>query len=76
MNRIIISIAALALIGVGSSIGAEPANANDQQAAALVKEIQAQQAQMAENQAAIEKKLATVAEAVRQARIYATRGGH
>ena len=39
------------------------------------KEVQAQQAAMAENQAKIDEKLATLAETVRVARIYASRGG-
>ena len=45
------------------------------QVLALVKEVQAQQITIAENQARIEAKLATIAEAVRVAKIYASRGG-
>jgi len=55
---------------------ADPANALDQQVAAAIKEIQAQQATIAENQTKIDAKLATVGEAVRIARIYSSRGGH
>lgn len=64
----------LSLCCAASSHAAEP-QPQDQQAAALVKEIQAQHAKMAENQAALEAKLATIAEAVRLARIYSSRGG-
>jgi hypothetical protein len=56
---------------------AEPAKESerDQQAvAALTKELQGQQATIADNQAKIDAKLATIAEAVRQAKIYASRG--
>ena len=45
------------------------------QTLAVIKEIQAQQVTIAENQAKIEAKLATVGEAVRLARIYSSRGG-
>ena len=55
---------------------ADPTNALDQQVAAAIKEIQAQQATIAENQTKIDAKLATVGEAVRIARIYSSRGGH
>ena len=42
---------------------------------ALLQKVQAQQRQIAENQANIDAKLATLAEAIRVARIYASRGG-
>lgn len=45
------------------------------QVLALAKEVQAQQVAIAENQAKIEAKLAAIAEAVRVAKIYASRGG-
>lgn len=48
----------------------------DQQLLAVIKEIQTQQAQIADNQTKIEQKLVTVTEAVRVARIFASRGGH
>lgn len=75
MNRTAV-IAALSLLCACSVHAAESPGAQDQQLLALVKEIQTQQTKMAENQAALEKKLATVAEAVRLARIYAGRAGH
>ena len=45
----------------------------EQKLLALIKEVQTQQAQLAENQAKIEEKLAEVAETVRTARIYSKR---
>ena len=61
-----------------SSPAAEPSKENEreqQQAVALVKEVQAQQATIAENQTKIDAKMATIAEALRLAKIYASRGG-
>ena len=54
---------------------APAASAPDPQVLALLKEVQAQQAQLAQNQASIEAKLTAVAEAVRVARIYSSRSG-
>jgi hypothetical protein len=51
------------------------ASAEEQQIQALVAEVRAQQVTLAENQAKIDAKLATIAEAVRIARIYASRSG-
>jgi hypothetical protein len=42
---------------------------------AVVREVQAQQAVLADNQAKIDAKLAAIAEQLRVARIYSTRGG-
>jgi len=54
---------------------AQPASPHEQQIVAAVKELQTQQAIIAENQVKIEAKLATIGEAVRLARIFASRGG-
>src|SRR5207237_8544847 len=43
--------------------------------AALIKEVRAQQAAMAATQVKIDEKLATLAESIRVARIYSSRGG-
>jgi hypothetical protein len=43
--------------------------------AALIKDVRAQQAAMAANQAKIDEKLATLTETIRVARIYSSRGG-
>jgi hypothetical protein len=70
----------LTLLGVlalfATSLGAQsPAPADQKQLEALLKVVQAQQVQIAENQAKIDAKLVTLAEAIRIARIYAGRGG-
>ncbi|MEY2560133.1 MAG: hypothetical protein QOG51_548 [Verrucomicrobiota bacterium] len=57
-----------------SATAAEPSK-ESQQVMALVKEVQAQQAAIADNQTKIDAKLVTVAEAIRLARIYASRSG-
>lgn len=67
-------LGALALFA--TSIGAQSTAPPDQkQLDALLKVVQDQQIQMAENQAKIDAKLASLAEAIRVARIYASRGG-
>ena len=68
-------LAALVICSAVPALVAEPAPAPEQQLANAIKEIQSQQAQIADNQAKIEAKLATIAEAVRVARIYSSRAG-
>ncbi len=67
------------LLGTAIPVSAvEPAKEGDrdqQQVVALAKEIQEQQAAMADNQAKIDAKTVAVAEALRLARIYASRAG-
>ena len=75
MTRIVVLLC-LTLATFGSLIAAEAPSPQLQQIAAITREIQAQQALIAENQAKIDAKLGTVAEAVRLARIYASRSGH
>lgn len=56
---------------------AEPTKESErdqQQLAALAKEVQSQQTAIAENQTKINEKLTAIAEALRQAKIYAGRG--
>jgi len=50
-----------------------PKTSQEEQLLALAKEVQAQQAQIADNQAKIDSKLAEIAEAIRLARIYSKR---
>jgi hypothetical protein len=73
------AVCSLSLLGaVCATAAAEAPGANEpqvQQVLAVAKEVQAQQAAIADNQAKIEAKLATIAESVRVARIWATRGG-
>ena len=59
-----------------TSIGAQSTVPDDpKRVGALLKEIQAQQIVMAENQAKIDAKLVTLGEVIRVARIYGSRGG-
>jgi hypothetical protein len=66
---------------VGASVcapAAEPSKESEreqQQLVALAKEVQGQQATIAENQTKIDAKLVSIAEAVRLAKIYASRAG-
>ena len=62
-----------ALLFVSVSFAQAPDASQEAQLLALVKEVQTQQAQLAENQAKIEEKLATITETVRSARIYTKR---
>ena len=66
-----------AFITLVSSAPAQPPQSNGAQAelAALVKEVRAQQTAIAGNQSKINEKLATLAESIRVARIYSSRGG-
>lgn len=65
-----------ALAFFATSLGAQSAApADPKQMDALMKEVQAQQVVIAENQAKIDAKLVALAEAIRVARIYASRGG-
>jgi hypothetical protein len=50
-------------------------NPAQEELAALIKEVRAQQGAIAANQAKISEKLATLAESIRVARIYSSRGG-
>jgi len=59
---------------VMSFSAAQTPDANqEQKLLALIKEVQTQQAQLTENQAKIEEKLAEVTETIRTARIYTKR---
>jgi hypothetical protein len=74
--KILSALIAICLIGAGA-FAAEPPKESDrdqQQLAALTKEVQAQQAAIADNQKKIDEKLTAIAEAVRQAKIYSSRG--
>jgi hypothetical protein len=76
MKRITCFSAVVILLWLSVSGPAQtPPASNEQQLLALTKEVQAQQAQIASNQAKIEAKVAEVAEAVRVARVFASRGG-
>jgi hypothetical protein len=65
-----------ALVLLATSIGAQsPASPDQKELEALFAVVQDQQIQIAENQAKIDAKLALLAEAIRVARIYSSRGG-
>jgi len=75
MTRISIAILlSLMLLLFSSGDAQTPETRQEEQLLALIKEVQAQQAQIADNQAKIDSKLAEVAETIRVARIYSKRG--
>jgi len=70
MKRILLAL----LLSIASLSVAQTPNANQEQMLlALVKDVQTQQAQMAENEKKIEEKLAALTETIRTARIYTKR---
>jgi glucose-6-phosphate dehydrogenase assembly protein OpcA len=74
MKRILLALLLPATLMVMSFSGAQTPDANqEQRLLALIKEVQTQQTQMAENQKKIETKLADIGETVRVARIFAGR---
>jgi hypothetical protein len=77
MKRLPALIVLLFLTLLMAAPAAEAPDASQQQEQILVvaKEVRGQQAAIAENQAKIDAKLATIAESLRQARIYSSRGG-
>lgn len=73
MTRIpLVIFFSLVLLAISSTVAQTP-DAREQRLLALIKEVQAQQAQIADNQAKIDAKLADLAEAIRVARIYSKR---
>jgi uncharacterized membrane protein (DUF106 family) len=74
MKRTICRILLCAIaVAVLSSTAPAAEATDDEKLAALVKEVQAQQTQIAENQAKIDAKMAEVADAIRVARIFSGR---
>jgi hypothetical protein len=68
--------ATLLMVATALPLAAQAPDAADpQQLLALVKEVQAQQAQIADNQTKIESKLAEVTETIRVARLFAGKAG-
>jgi hypothetical protein len=70
-------LAFCAIITLVSSAPAQAPKQNpaQEQLVALIKEVRAQQTAIAANQVKINEKLATLAESIRVARIYSSRGG-
>jgi outer membrane lipoprotein-sorting protein len=74
MKRILLALLVPSTLLVISFSAAQTPDANqEQKLLALIKEVQTQQTQLAENQAKIEEKLAGVTETIRTARIYTKR---
>jgi uncharacterized protein YlxW (UPF0749 family) len=74
--KILSALIATCLISAGAS-AAEPSKESDrdqQAVAALAKEVQGQSTAIADNQKKIDEKMTAIAEALRQAKIYAGRG--
>jgi len=71
----LILLFSLALLVAAPGADAPSTNQQEQQVLAVAKEVQEQQAAIAENQAKIDAKLVTIAESLRVARIYSTRAG-
>ena len=73
-HRCLVLFLATTFVALFASPGqTPPPNPDGQQLLALLKEVQAQQAQIAANQTKIDAKLAEVTETVRVARIYSSR---
>jgi hypothetical protein len=74
MNRPFLAVLLFSVLStLSSSVAQAPDSRDAQQLLALIKEVQTQQAQMAENQTQIETKLADIGETIRVAKIYAGR---
>lgn len=74
MKRILLTVLIpSALLFISFSAAQTPDPSQEQRLLALVKDVQTQQAQMAENEKKIEEKLAQVTEMIRTARIYTKR---
>ena len=75
MKQIIRGLSLSAMLAATQlSIAQAPNSPGQTKILALIKEVQIQQAQIVDNEAKIETKVADVAEKVRVARIYAARG--
>ena len=75
MKRIPIFTTFLSFVLLMASHAADAPDKNQGQFLTVLKEVQNQQAAIAENQVKINAKLVTIAEAVRIARVYSSRGG-
>ena len=72
-RNLVAVIFSITLIGASAIRGQAPEAGDEKKLLALVKEVQAQQAQIADNQAKIDAKLAEIAETLRLARIFTAR---
>jgi len=75
MRRILHALLfSMSLVVISAGAAQRPDPKEEQELVALVKEVQAQQLEIAANQTKIAAKLADVAEAIRVARVYTSRG--
>jgi hypothetical protein len=74
--KILSAFIAICLLAVGAFAAEppKPADRDQQQLLALMKEVQNQQAAIADNQKKIDEKMAAISEAIRLAKIYSARG--
>jgi hypothetical protein len=73
MKRVLVlALLSVTLLATSASRGQAP-EASDEKLLSLLKEVQAQQTQIVENQGKIEAKLAQIAETIRVARIFTSR---
>ena len=72
-RHLVAVIYSISLIAGSASRAQAPGATDDKNLLALIKEIQAQQVQIAENQAKIDVKLAEIADTLRVARIFTSR---
>jgi len=73
MKRILLTLLAITLLALPFGAAQTPDANLEQKLLTLIKDVQTQQAQLAQNQAKIEEKLADVTETIRTARIYSKR---
>ena len=73
MKRALIVLSFVALATIPFGVAQTPDSNQEQKLLALIKEVQTQQAQLAENQAKIEEKLNDLADIIHDARIYTKR---
>ena len=73
-NLSVLILFCLFATGVSAAEPAKESERSEQQLLGLMKEVQGQQTAIAANQKKIDEKIAAIAEAVRQAKIYAGRG--
>ena len=78
MKRIsVIAFLTLALLLLKPAIAQTPASPKEtEELKTLISDVQAQQKEIAGNQAKIDAKLATLGETIREARIFSSRAGH
>ena len=74
-SLLLFAVALFCLAQPGATQTAPADTRNEDQLTALIKEVKAQQTELSANQAKLEEKLAALAEAIRQARIYSSRAG-